>query len=192
MYGEPRPGASPPAAGAAADVLALNIHRIAEPGRLRVNEDHAAHLVHPARCGTTLTLIAMPRERRDPVPHRPRSRHRSDHPPALPPPQNQAGRRCGRPARRPAADHRADGPRARPAVRIARPRHRPGLTATLVRFPPGRSPWATGPKAQPIAIGGPPEVPGATADSATAVLQEHLDHDPWMVSMARDALAYPM
>jgi AcrR family transcriptional regulator len=65
MYGEPRPDASPPAAAAAADVLALHIRRIAEAGRLRVSEDHAAHLVHAAGCGTTLTLIAMPADRRD-------------------------------------------------------------------------------------------------------------------------------
>ncbi len=65
IYGEPRPGASPPAAAAAADVLALNVRRIAQAGRLRVSEDHAAHLVHAAGCGTTLTLIAMPADRRD-------------------------------------------------------------------------------------------------------------------------------
>lgn len=65
MYGEPRPDASPPAAAAAAAVLALHIRRIAQAGRLRVSEDHAAHLVHAAGCGTTLTLIAMPADRRD-------------------------------------------------------------------------------------------------------------------------------
>jgi AcrR family transcriptional regulator len=68
MYGEPRPGvAPPPAATAAADVLALHIRRIAEAGRLRVSEAHAANLVHAAGCGTTLTLIAMPEDRRDPA-----------------------------------------------------------------------------------------------------------------------------
>lgn len=65
MYGEPRPGASPPAATAAADVLALHIRRIAEAGRLRVGEEHAARVVHAAGCGTTLTLIAMPADWRD-------------------------------------------------------------------------------------------------------------------------------
>jgi AcrR family transcriptional regulator len=65
MYGEPRPDASPPAAAAAAAVLALHIRRIAEAGRLRVSEDHAAHVVHATGCGTTLTLIAMPADRRD-------------------------------------------------------------------------------------------------------------------------------
>jgi AcrR family transcriptional regulator len=67
MYGEPRPGASPPAAAAAAEVLAGHIRRIAEVGRLRVTEERAAHLVHAAGCGTTLTLIAMPEGERDPA-----------------------------------------------------------------------------------------------------------------------------
>lgn len=65
MYGEPRPAASPPAAVAAADVLALHIRRIAEAGRLCVHEVLAAHLVHAAGCGTTLTLISMPADQRD-------------------------------------------------------------------------------------------------------------------------------
>lgn len=65
MYGEPRPGASPPAAVAAAEVLEGKIHRIAAAGRLRVGEEHAARLVHAAGCGTTLTLIAIPKNRRD-------------------------------------------------------------------------------------------------------------------------------
>ena len=67
MYGEPRPGASPPAAVAAAEILAVHIRRIAEAGRLRVSEERAAHLVHAVGCGTTLTLIAMPEDRRDPA-----------------------------------------------------------------------------------------------------------------------------
>jgi AcrR family transcriptional regulator len=67
MYGEPRPGASPPAAVAAAEVLAGHIHRIAEAGRLRVSEERAAQLVHAAGCGTTLTLIALPEDGRDPA-----------------------------------------------------------------------------------------------------------------------------
>ena len=65
MYGEPRPGAYPPAAVAAAEVLAGLIHRIAEAGRLRVGEQRAAHLVHAAGRGTTLALIALPEDRRD-------------------------------------------------------------------------------------------------------------------------------
>jgi AcrR family transcriptional regulator len=66
IYGEPRPGTSPPAVASAAEVLTGKIHRIAEAGRLRVGEERAAHLVHAAGCGTTLTLIAMPENRRDP------------------------------------------------------------------------------------------------------------------------------
>jgi AcrR family transcriptional regulator len=67
IYGEPRPGAESPAAAAAAAVLAGQIRRIAEAGRLRVSEERAAQLVHAAGCGTTLTLIATAEDRRDPA-----------------------------------------------------------------------------------------------------------------------------
>jgi AcrR family transcriptional regulator len=67
MYGEPRPGAYPPAAVAAGELLASQIHRIAAAGRLRVDEQRAAHLVHAAGRGTTLALIALPEDRRDPA-----------------------------------------------------------------------------------------------------------------------------
>jgi AcrR family transcriptional regulator len=67
IYGEPRPGAESPAAAAAAAVLAGQIRRIAEAGRLRVSEERAAQLVHAAGCGTTLTLIAIAEDRRDPA-----------------------------------------------------------------------------------------------------------------------------
>jgi AcrR family transcriptional regulator len=66
MYGRYRPGAPSPAALAAFEVLAEHIRRIAEAGRLRVPEVRAADLVHAAGCGTTLTLIATPEDRRDP------------------------------------------------------------------------------------------------------------------------------
>jgi AcrR family transcriptional regulator len=66
MYGQLRPGTPSPAALAAAEILAQHIRRIAEAGRLRVPEDRAATLVHAAGCGTTLTLIATPEDRRDP------------------------------------------------------------------------------------------------------------------------------
>jgi AcrR family transcriptional regulator len=66
MYGEPRPGAAPPAAVAGAEILAAHIRRIAEAGRLRVSEERAAHLVHAAGRGTTISLIDMPADRRDP------------------------------------------------------------------------------------------------------------------------------
>ncbi|WP_238016249.1 TetR/AcrR family transcriptional regulator [Dactylosporangium sp. AC04546] len=65
VYGEPRPGGSPPAAVAAAEVLAGQIHRIAAAGRLRLPEPRAAFLVHAAGCGTTLSLIALPEPARD-------------------------------------------------------------------------------------------------------------------------------
>ena len=66
MYGEPRPGTASPAAVAGAEVLARRIRQIAEAGRLRVNEQRAAHLVAAAGRGVTLTLIAMPPDARDP------------------------------------------------------------------------------------------------------------------------------
>ncbi len=57
IYGDPRPGAPAPAAIAAADILAAHIRCIAEAGRL----------VHAAGSGTTLTLIGLPADRRDPA-----------------------------------------------------------------------------------------------------------------------------
>ena len=67
MYGEPRPGAASPAAVAGAELLAELVRRIAAAGRLRVSEHHAAQLLHSVAVGTTLSLIALPEERRDPV-----------------------------------------------------------------------------------------------------------------------------
>lgn len=151
MYGEPRPGASPPATAAAAGVLALNIHRIAEPGRLQVNEDHAAHLVHTAGCGTTLTLIAMPHgpARPRPVPHRPCSRLQRS-PPALAPPPNQARS----PLRSPCAPSCRRPPRGPPPSAACCP-NGPPASPTRLDGPAGphsttSPPRATGPKAQPI------------------------------------------
>jgi len=65
MYDTHRAGRSSPAAAAAFDVLAARIHRIAAAGRLRVTESRAIQLVHAAGHGTTLLLIATPREDRD-------------------------------------------------------------------------------------------------------------------------------
>lgn len=65
IYGEPRPGRPNPAAAAAAGLLAERIRAIAEAGRLRVGEERAARIAHSAGCGTTLTLIAEPPDRRD-------------------------------------------------------------------------------------------------------------------------------
>ena len=67
MYGDPQPGHVPPAARRAAEVLAQHVRRIAEAGRLRVGEERAAQLIHAAGSGTTLTLLALPPERRDPA-----------------------------------------------------------------------------------------------------------------------------
>jgi AcrR family transcriptional regulator len=67
IYGDPRPGAESPVEREAAAVLAGLIRRIAEAGRLRVSEERAAHLVHSASRGITLTLIGLPPERRDPT-----------------------------------------------------------------------------------------------------------------------------
>jgi AcrR family transcriptional regulator len=66
MYGDPRPGVRSRAAAAAEQILEEHIRRIAIAGRLRVSEKMAADLVHASGCGTVLTLLAMPGDRRDP------------------------------------------------------------------------------------------------------------------------------
>jgi len=66
-YGDPRPGAAPPAARQAAEILAGIIHRIAEAGRLAVTETRAVNLVHAGGRGTTLMLISLPETERDPA-----------------------------------------------------------------------------------------------------------------------------
>lgn len=66
IYGDQRPGVEPPAARQAATILAGIINRVAAAGRLRVTEERAALLVHAAGRGTTLTLISLPEDRRDP------------------------------------------------------------------------------------------------------------------------------
>lgn len=66
MYGDPRPRPESPANAAAFLVLRAHVRRLAEDGRLRVGEDHAVNLVHAAGCGTVLTLLAVPGDRRDP------------------------------------------------------------------------------------------------------------------------------
>ncbi len=67
MYGDPHPGAKPSAAEAAHRILQEHIHRVAIAGRLRVSEERAANLFHAAACGTVLTLLSMPVDRRDPA-----------------------------------------------------------------------------------------------------------------------------
>ena len=44
-----------------------HIYRVAIEGRLRVSEERAANLFHAAACGTVLTLLSMPLDRRDPA-----------------------------------------------------------------------------------------------------------------------------
>jgi len=67
IYGEPRPGVESPAARQAAAVLADQVRRIAQAGRLRVSEERAAHLIHSAGAGITFELIGLAPERRDPA-----------------------------------------------------------------------------------------------------------------------------
>jgi len=67
MYGDPHPGTTPTAAKRAAEVLDGLVHRVAQAGRLRVDESRAAQIIHAAGCGVTLTLIATPPESRDPA-----------------------------------------------------------------------------------------------------------------------------
>ena len=67
MYGDPHPGAKSSAAAAAHRLLLEHIHRVAAAGRLRVSEERAAALFHAAACGTVLTLLATPLDRRDPA-----------------------------------------------------------------------------------------------------------------------------
>ena len=67
MAADRRPGTVSPAYAAGADVLAKLIGRIAEAGRLRVTEQLATQLITSAGRGTTLTLIALPEDQRDPA-----------------------------------------------------------------------------------------------------------------------------
>jgi AcrR family transcriptional regulator len=66
IYGEPHAGVQSPAAQRAAEILAGQVRRIAEAGRLRVSEDRAAHLIHSAGAGMTFELISLLPEQRDP------------------------------------------------------------------------------------------------------------------------------
>ena len=65
IYGDPRPGAKSPAAALGYEFLEAHIHRLALAGRLRMGEARAAELVHACGCGTVLTLLDKPAERRD-------------------------------------------------------------------------------------------------------------------------------
>ncbi len=65
MYGDPRPGVTPPGARAATTILCGLVQRVAAAGRLRIAEAQAAQLIHAAGRGVTLTLIATAPEDRD-------------------------------------------------------------------------------------------------------------------------------
>ncbi len=64
-YGQPRPGPLPPAAANAADMLAGRIRRVAQEGRLRLTEKHAAQLMRAGASGVALALIGTPEIKRD-------------------------------------------------------------------------------------------------------------------------------
>jgi AcrR family transcriptional regulator len=66
IYGEPHSGVQSPAARQASEILAGQVRRIAEAGRLRVSEERAAHLIHSAGAGMTFELISLLPEDRDP------------------------------------------------------------------------------------------------------------------------------
>ena len=65
IYGDPRPDAMSRAAAVGYQFLEAHIHRLAVAGHLRFGEARAAELVHASGCGTVLTLLSMPAERRD-------------------------------------------------------------------------------------------------------------------------------
>ena len=65
MYAHPRPERNSPAAEASFRRLCEHIRRVAAAGKLRVNEERAAHLYHAAASGMVLTLLAMPQGGRD-------------------------------------------------------------------------------------------------------------------------------
>jgi AcrR family transcriptional regulator len=65
VHGGPRSSDSPPAVIAAVEALTRSMHRIASAGRLRIDEVRAAELVYATATGTTLTLLALPEDRRD-------------------------------------------------------------------------------------------------------------------------------
>src|ERR671921_1165691 len=67
MYGDPRPGAELTAAKEAAEILHGLVSRVAEAGRLRVEVERAARMIHAAGSGVTLALIGTEPEDRDPA-----------------------------------------------------------------------------------------------------------------------------
>lgn len=66
MYGQPRPDRQFEAAVKAAEVLHGLVERVAAAGRLRIEVEAAAQLIHAAGRGVTMALIATPPQQRDP------------------------------------------------------------------------------------------------------------------------------
>ena len=67
MYGDPKPGTEPTAAKEAAEILRGLVRRVAKAGRLRVEVERAAGMIHAASSGVVLSLIATEEEDRDPA-----------------------------------------------------------------------------------------------------------------------------
>lgn len=67
MYGDPRPGSETTAALEAAEMLRGLVQRVAEAGRLRVDVERAAQMIHAGGMGVTLILIGTEPEDRDPA-----------------------------------------------------------------------------------------------------------------------------
>lgn len=66
MYGSPRADRPFEAAAKAAELLRELVERIAVAGRLRLDVEAAAEMLHAAGTGVTLSLIATPPDQRDP------------------------------------------------------------------------------------------------------------------------------
>ncbi len=60
MYGDPRPGATSPAAARALAMLRQRMRSLALAGRLRVDERRAADMVRAAACGVVFILLELP------------------------------------------------------------------------------------------------------------------------------------
>ncbi|GIF07556.1 TetR/AcrR family transcriptional regulator [Actinoplanes siamensis] len=59
------PGRKSPATAAGREVLHHRVHRLAEAGLLRVDEAHAAEIIHAAGSGTIVALLSQPPATRD-------------------------------------------------------------------------------------------------------------------------------
>ena len=65
MYADPNPERKSAAAVASFQKLREHIRNVASAGRLRVNEERAAHLFHASASGMVVTLLGMPPGERD-------------------------------------------------------------------------------------------------------------------------------